>query len=78
MAAKFQWQKDLLTLQMSYCNNLFVNDDGMHHVLDIFKDRYPGNYHLDWRYDPDVGRLVLHPVFEHDHEATFWKLKYSY
>jgi len=80
MAAKFQWQRDLLLLQNKYMNAYFqevAGKVGMEIVLKAFKEKYPGNYHLDWRYDPEVGRLVLRPVFDLDHEATFWKLKYS-
>ena len=41
------------------------------------KEKYPGNYVLDWKYDPSVMKMVLIPIFENSHEETFWKLKYS-
>lgn len=78
MSAKLQWQQDLLKLQLRYIG-VFNDDDekAIQHILDKFKEQYPGNFSLRWKYDTNRGVMVLVPKFENPAEETFWKLKYS-
>lgn len=80
MSSKFKWQTDLLLLQNKHLSNLIISKHSdIDQVLTVFKENYPGNYHLEWRYDISLGYMILYPIFEHEHEheETFWKLKYS-
>jgi len=80
MQPKFEWQAYLLQLQLqrNVSNTLFVPSDKTEIIiLQKMKEKYPGNYVLDWKYDPSVMEMVLIPIFENSHEETFWKLKYS-
>lgn len=82
MSAKLQWQQDLLKLQLRYIGafpQLFSDNDEkmIQHILDEFKEKYPGNFSLRWKYDNKRGLMFLVPKFEKPEEETFWKLKYS-
>lgn len=78
MQPKFEWQAYLLQLQRNMCNTLYVPSDKTEIIiLQKMKEKYPGNYVLDWQYDWFVMKVVLMPIFENSHEETFWKLKYS-
>lgn len=42
-----------------------------------FKNEYPGNYVLEWKFSPHTLKFEIYPIFENSKEETMWKLKYG-
>lgn len=72
------WQEDLRWWQSSDLLGLSNNESDMLELVHTkMQENYPGNYVLDWKFDPALGAFKLYPKFDTPQDETWFILKYS-
>lgn len=74
------WKENLARWQSSDLpglENHLVEQHMLEHVHRKMQEHYPGNYHLDWKFDIIRGAFTLYPKFDTPQDEVMFLLKYS-
>ena len=73
------WRSTLYFIQESYIDSMLIynEDQTKDQIENLMKDRFPGDYTLEWSYNPTICKLELNVKFEDPKKEVLWKIKYS-
>lgn len=69
-----RWERDLEKIREESMTRTSCYEAS---ALSDFKNKYPGNYTIEWAYDSKKGYFTLQLLFERDEEKMWWLIKNS-